>query len=119
MPYRYKGMRVHHGGNTFRDSSYLDMLGSSRSQRPTLLQVEPVPIVEGNSGSQSTQSTLRCILSPRCSDTSEDHKIKGSQDHRRDRLLGGTKDPAETAKPVNTRDNQMTRDKGKNISNRK
>jgi hypothetical protein len=39
-------------------------------------------------------------------------KIIGSQTHRRDKLQ------SETARPTNTRDNQMARGKHKNLSNR-
>ena len=42
----------------------------------------------------------------------QNHKIRGSQAHRKERLQ------SETARSVNTRDNQMVRGKHKNISNR-
>jgi hypothetical protein len=41
------------------------------------------------------------------------HLITDLQTHRRDKLQ------SEAARPVNNRNNQMARDKGKNISNRK
>ena len=43
---------------------------------------------------------------------SQDHRFTGSQDHMRDRLQ------SDTARTVNTTDNQMARGKHKNISNR-
>jgi hypothetical protein len=49
---------------------------------------------------------LRTHLEP------QDHRITGSQDHRKDRLQ------SETARAVNNRDNQMARGKLKNIRNK-